>query len=176
MNERTKDRNFEREVIDNIPYLERVAYNFSRNKDDIHDLVYETLYKVLKNRDKLKERSNLKPWAKTILKNNFISMYRKRKSENVWVINTSYNVFEANDSGLLTKYFSINDSTFNDDVLKTFKSISKEDKLLIQLVYCDGFSYKAASDFFQVKVNKVRSRLFRCRNKIKNQNQEINDY
>ena len=168
------DRDFEQEVIDNIPYLERVAYNFSSNKDDIHDLVYDTLYKALKNRDNLKEKSNFKPWAKAILKNTFITMYRKRKLENVWVINTSFNALETYNSGLLTECFSINDSTFNDDVLKTFKSISKEDKLLIQLVYCDGFSYKTASDFFQFKIGKTRYRLHHCRKKIKRVKQKAN--
>jgi RNA polymerase sigma-70 factor (ECF subfamily) len=74
---------FEHDVIALTPALRAFAYHFYRTKDDIDDLVQETLLKALRFRDKFQPGTNLKSWMFTIMRNLFFTQFHCRKREPV---------------------------------------------------------------------------------------------
>src|SRR5215475_1554600 len=61
--------------------LDNTAYRMTRSAEDAEDLVQETFFKAYKYYDKFQEGTNLKAWLFKILKNTFISNYRRKKLE-----------------------------------------------------------------------------------------------
>src|SRR5215470_7596958 len=57
--------------------LSPVAYNLTKNTEDAKDLVQDTIYKALVNREKFNKGTNLKAWLYTIMRNVFINNYRR---------------------------------------------------------------------------------------------------
>src|SRR5580765_6447970 len=87
---------FDREVEQSSTSLYSFAYNLTRNIEDAKDLIQETVYRALLNRDKFNMNTNLKAWLYTIMKNIFINNYRREvkrrtmtdETENQFYINT----------------------------------------------------------------------------------------
>ncbi len=58
--------NFELQIIQSLSFLKKVATKYVRNKDDLNDLVQDTVYKAFKYKDKFETNSNVRGWL-TIL-------------------------------------------------------------------------------------------------------------
>ena len=50
-------------------FLNQLAMKLTKQKDDAEDLIQDTYYKALKNKDKFATGTNLKGWLYTIMKN-----------------------------------------------------------------------------------------------------------
>ena len=62
--------------------LQYYAYSLTANNNDADDLLQDTFFKVLSNKEKFDPATNMKAWAYTIMKNTFINNYRKAKRAN----------------------------------------------------------------------------------------------
>ena len=54
-------------------FLSQLAMKLTKRRDDADDLLQDTYYKALKNKDKFATGTNLKGWLYTIMKNTFIN-------------------------------------------------------------------------------------------------------
>jgi RNA polymerase sigma-70 factor (ECF subfamily) len=61
------------------PEYRSFALNLTRDEESAADLLQETIYLVLKNHERFTKGTNLQAWVKTIIRNTFISGYRKQK-------------------------------------------------------------------------------------------------
>ena len=61
------------------PEYRPFALHLTRDEDTAADLLQEAIYLVLKNHDRFGKGTNLQAWIKTIIRNTFISGYRKQK-------------------------------------------------------------------------------------------------
>jgi RNA polymerase sigma-70 factor (ECF subfamily) len=68
---------FERDVLTAIPMLRRVAMRYCRNDTKAEDLVQDTLLRALIYRERYERGTKLDAWLITILKNHFLSGFRK---------------------------------------------------------------------------------------------------
>lgn len=74
-------------TIEEIKYLGQshqsefrsLALTLTRDEDRARDLLQEAIYLVLKNRNSFRPGSNYVAWVKTIIRNTFISEYRRGK-------------------------------------------------------------------------------------------------
>ena len=66
-------------LIDNSDSLKPYAFNLTKDNEAAKDLMQETLYKALANREKYLAGTNVKAWMYTIMRNLFINNYRKRR-------------------------------------------------------------------------------------------------
>ena len=69
---------FNREIADLYPWLFKIARRYCSSVCDIEDLVGDTIYKVLSNKEKFKEGRALKPWCEVIMLNTYITAYNRR--------------------------------------------------------------------------------------------------
>ena len=61
------------------PEYRPFALHLTRDEDTAADLLQEAIYLILKNHDRFGKGTNLQAWVKTIIRNTFISGYRKQK-------------------------------------------------------------------------------------------------
>ena len=78
------------EVMQYENILRPFAFTLTRNKEEMEDLIQDTLYRALVNKEKFNEGTNIKAWLFTIMRNIFINNYRRSKNSKV-ITDTSAN-------------------------------------------------------------------------------------
>ena len=136
-----KLREFDSQIVNNIPFLNQIAAKYVSNVEDKEDLIQETIYKALKNRRKFKANSNIKGWLTTVLKNTFINQYHKKKnhkeSVDIESINLKYeDIFERKQ----VNFCNLKSTSVKDVYWEAFNKLSYEYKLLIMMSDVEGFS------------------------------------
>ena len=163
-------------ILPHVDALRRFSLSMTKNDFDADDLVSETVMKAFENFTKLKDKNRVKPWLFTILRNQFISICRRKKT----IIGiTEEDSFDPDE----TVYFSLFEAIAKSDFVadgnpeKDFFSRLDQEKIneaihelpedfRIALVLCDveEFSYSEISKITKVPVGTVRSRIARARN------------
>ena len=67
------------DVVVLLPALRNFARRFVSNETDVDDLTQETIRKVLANIDSFVPGTKLKSWAFTIMRNTYMTEYKRRK-------------------------------------------------------------------------------------------------
>ncbi len=75
------DSAFKTQLMSNLPTLRAFAISIVGKVDRADDLVQETLMKAWANRASFAEGTNMRAWLFTILRNEFYSVFRKRRRE-----------------------------------------------------------------------------------------------
>lgn len=150
-------------VISHQDFLRQLAMKLTKSPDDSDDLIQETLFKALKNKDKFQEGTNIKGWLYTIMKNTFINAYRKRKNQNTFVDETENKYFinlreseksVSTDSIVDHKYIMQQINTVDKTYLETF------------MMYYNGYKYEEISEILGIPLGTVKSRIFLARRKM----------
>ncbi len=86
---------FNRLVVTLSKNLKPYAINLTKDNDDAKDLIQETVYRALMNKEKYAEGTNLKAWLFTIMRNIFINSYRRKAKQNT-IADSTDNLFYLN--------------------------------------------------------------------------------
>ena len=84
-------------LVHNSDFLKPFAFTLTKDNEDAKDLVQETVYKALANRDKYHAGTNVKAWMYTIMRNIFINNYRRKARQHV-IFDNSSNDYYLNHS------------------------------------------------------------------------------
>lgn len=142
---------FDKELSVIYPWILQIARKYRLSTQDTEDLVGETVYKMLLNRDKFNHVKSLKPWCLTVMQNTFITEYN-RKSLIHFV---SYNTTIESSS-----FCSASDLASFNDVIATIHRCSQKTRCMDCLIYyAQGYSYDEISEFLNIPVGTVRSRI-----------------
>ncbi len=151
----------------NITKIESLLFGFAmkltRNKEDARDLMQETLMRSYKNRDRFVEGTNFKAWMTTIMYNNFVNNYRRKKTKNKLVR-------PIEGAAHLIKNKSIEG---NGDSLIVMKDLRKmvnnlSDAYKVPFVMMvEGYHYDEIADRINLPIGTVKSRIFGARKKLK---------
>src|ERR1700704_6558587 len=74
---------FNRLLLSSSDFLGPFAITLTRDHESAKDLVQETMYRAIANREKYNAGTNIKAWLYTIMRNIFINSYRKKIKENI---------------------------------------------------------------------------------------------
>lgn len=150
-------------IISHQDFLRQLAMKLTKSSDDSDDLMQETLFKALKNRDKFQEGTNIKGWLYTIMKNTFINAYRKRKNQNTFVDETENKYFiNLKESEKSASTDSIVDHKY---IMNQIHSIDKT-YLETFMMYYNGYKYEEISEIMNIPLGTVKSRIFLARRKM----------
>lgn len=140
--------------------------------DDVEDVIQEVFIKVYKNIKKFRGESSLSTWVYRITVNVCKDMLGKKHRRRE--ILTSFGeedddekntirepADELQPSDELMKMLSA------EEISKAIDSLSKEDKLLINLREIEGMSYEQISEIMDKPVGTVKSRLHYARERLK---------
>ncbi|HEX3024622.1 MAG TPA: sigma-70 family RNA polymerase sigma factor, partial [Chitinophagaceae bacterium] len=84
-------------LLRNTEFLKPFAITLTRDQEQAKDLIQETLYRALANKEKYNVGTNIKAWLYTIMRNIFINNYR-RLSKQPTVSDSNVNEFFINSN------------------------------------------------------------------------------
>lgn len=142
--------------------------------DDVEDVVQEVFIKIYKNVKKFRGDSSLSTWVYRITVNVCKDMLgRKQRRKEIL---TNFGEQEDEDSKNNIRE-PVDESMPSDELMKALSaeeiskaidSLSKEDKLLINLREIEGMSYEQIAEIMDKPVGTVKSRLHYARERLKN--------
>lgn len=151
-------------------FLQTLALKLTKSGDDANDLMQETFFKAIKNREKYQEGTNIKGWLYTIMKNTFINNYRKKKNQNTFVDETE------------NKYF-INSKQAEKDVRTDrlvdqsylMRQLETVDRTYLDtfMMHYNGYKYEEIAEILDIPLGTVKSRIFLARRKMM---EKLQDY
>lgn len=142
----------ERMLIDNYDKYYRLAYSYVKNEQDALDIVQESVYRVIRDLDKLKERKYLSTWIYRIVINTAIDTLRKKKRETV-----SYEDIEIVHE----------DQYKEEDPLEILNVLEDKDRALVILKYLEDWKLEEISEALDMNISTVKSRQYRALKKLK---------
>ncbi|CAK9250860.1 unnamed protein product [Sphagnum jensenii] len=155
--------NFSSDLNDYDQILRPFAYTLVKNKEEMEDLIQDTFYRALANKDKFLEGTNFKAWLFTIMKNIFINNYRKKQKGNV-VTDISDNQYLLNNG----KNSTINDGerVFMKEAIDKAISDVSADFTEPFMMYYRGFKYHEIAEKLELPLGTVKSRIFFARREL----------
>ena len=159
--------NYSNSIINKVLNLKndlyRFAYSLTLNEEDARDLLQDTYVKVLQASDKYCDNSNLKAWVFTIMKNNFINHYRRKKLSNV-IIDTTGDLRYLNNT--VTNPCDAADMHLYANEINKCLSDKKQKQRLPFEMFLDGYKYNEIADILKISIGTVKSRIFFMRQKL----------
>ena len=73
---------FNQMLLNNTDFLKPFAFTLTRDNETAKDLLQETMFRALSNREKYNVGTNIKAWLYTIMRNIFINNYRRKVKQN----------------------------------------------------------------------------------------------
>ena len=162
---------FQTKVIALQDFLKPYALNLTNDMDDTEDLLQETMFKALSNKDKFEEGTNIKAWLYTIMKNIFINNYRRRSKMRTMVDTTDNNYYL--DSSQEKEPNIANSKMVMDDLMKVVESLPDEYRLPF-MMHFQGYKYQEIAERFKLPLGTVKSRIFLARQELKKKLKRIN--
>jgi RNA polymerase sigma-70 factor (ECF subfamily) len=153
---------FNKQLLSYENPLKYFALKLTADNEDAEDLLQETLLKALKYKDKFKEKTNLKAWLYTIMKNTFINGYRSKTRRKTFTSSTEIDV--------QSNHLENQDDDENQFIVKELEdAINKmEDKQKVPIqMFIDGYHYKEIAKELDLNIGTVKSRIFFARKHLK---------
>jgi RNA polymerase sigma-70 factor (ECF subfamily) len=153
-------------LLSNTEFLKPFAITLTRDTEAAKDLLQETLYRALSNREKYNVGTNIKAWLYTIMRNIFINNYRRKSKQNVIFDNTPNDyLLDHNQSVTANKAFeNINMKEVN-EAIYALPEIFKSPFLL----YFEGFKYHEIAKILEEPLGTIKSRIHFARKLLKSQ-------
>ena len=157
---------FNRLIIVNSEFLKPFATTLTKDNETAKDLLQETMYRALANREKYKIGTNVKAWLYTIMRNIFINNYRRRVNQQV--------IFENNSNDFLLDYnqASLSNSAESNIRIKEMQAAIYRLPDIFKnpfLLYFDGYKYSEISQMLSEPLGTIKSRIHFARKLLKEQ-------
>ena len=147
---------FNQMLLNNTEFLKPFAITLTRDTEAAKDLVQETMYRALANKDKYNVGTNIKAWLYTIMRNIFINNYR-RKAKQSTIFDSTPNEFLLNlNQGAVT-----NDAVAKINLKEVQEAIHHLPEIFRNpfLLYFDGFKYHEIADMLGEPLGTIKSRI-----------------
>ncbi|MFK7933567.1 MAG: RNA polymerase sigma factor [Saprospiraceae bacterium] len=140
-------------------YLNNFALKLTRNAEEAADLYQDTMYLIIKNRDKYQLGTNFKAWVSTIMRNTFINSYRKRRRYQTVIedVPMAQKVSEGN-MGETNMYM--------EEVREAIHELGELYETPLRMVG-EGYHYEEISEILNLPLSTVKSRIFFVRKKMR---------
>ncbi len=158
-------RKFEQLVLLHRDFLLRYATSFTGATFEAEDLVQETLLKAFRAFHRLRPGSEVRAWLGSILRNTFISTWRRRRRERALL---QHEQDPARAPWLAPKALAdppgegANEG-LGDEVTRALDEVPPAYRTLLVLVDIEDKTYREAAEMTDQPLGTVQSRLFRGR-------------
>ena len=146
------------EMLAALPNLRAFAISLTNDPVRAADLVQDTILRAWANTHRFQAGTNLHAWLFTILRNLFLSQYRKRRSE-VEDVDGSY-------AGTLISLPHQQVYLDFEDMRAALSRLRVEQREALLLVAAQGMSYEEAAEVCGVAVGTIKSRVNRARHRL----------
>jgi RNA polymerase sigma-70 factor (ECF subfamily) len=161
---------FNHQLMSMQPKLGFFAKSLTADSEDAKDLMQETLYKALTNRDKFQGDKNLKAWVFTIMKNTFINNYRRNVRSNTMIDTTDNQFFLNLGTG---NVFQTPESSHSEKEIRKAISELPEDYRIPFEMHTKGYKYKEIAEYLDQPLGSIKSKIFFARRRLM---EKLQDY
>lgn len=157
---------FDQILINNTEFLRPFAFTLTRDQEAAKDLVQETLFRALANKEKYNIGTNIKAWMYTIMRNIFINNYRRKSKQNT-IFDHTVNDFLINaNQGAVG-----NEAIAKLNMKEVMEAVQKLPEIFRNpfLLYFDGFKYHEIADMLHEPLGTIKSRIHFARKLLKAQ-------
>jgi RNA polymerase sigma-70 factor (ECF subfamily) len=167
---------FARNIEECMDSLYGLAVRLTRNSADAEDLVAETVVKGWSVIGTLEDRSRFRPWLLRILRNRYISDYRRKSARPPEL---SYDSMLADGTHDVTDLLTEQPDEFlcwwanpeqefankllGEDIVRAIDKLPEVFRTVVFLVTVEGLSYDETAEVLEVPPGTVRSRMKRGR-------------
>lgn len=138
-------------ILDNLAWLRRKARIFCRDEFEAEDLVSETIEKLLLSQARFDNTRNFRPWALTIMKNAYITIYNRRKCIPF--------VGLVDECEPVSEFFADSDIEVS-QILSAIRECSRKSvSIECVVLYAKGYSYDEISRMLHIPIGTVMSRI-----------------
>lgn len=157
-----KEETLEQLLLEEVKLVYKYLKKMGASKEDAEDIVQETIYITFKNIDAI-DKNKIKAWLFKVALNNYYNLYNKKKKQN----NDSLNYleiqkifYESTEDNVLIKEKRM----YIEKALDLLKPSYKE---LLIFKYVMDLSYRDIASILDMKEEKIKTYLYRARNKFK---------
>ncbi len=157
---------FNQLLVNNAEFLKPFAITLTRDNEVAKDLLQETMYRALANKDKYNAGTNIKAWLYTIMRNIFINNYRRKAKQNT--------IFDNTPNEFLLNHNQVATTNAAEGVLK-LKDIQSAVHHLPAIfrspfnLYFEGYKYHEIADMLHEPLGTIKSRIHFARKLLKEQ-------
>jgi len=131
------------------------ALQLTEDREDALDLVQETSFKALKNRNRLHNNDHIRAWLYTILKNTYINYLRSSHYRQLTHDSEELNNYAAQNGGSNgAPYEQLEKKELHDIISMLPRVYSQPIKMFLS-----GYSYKEIARHMQIPIGTVKSRI-----------------
>lgn len=153
-------------LLSNTEFLKPFALTLTRDNETAKDLMQETLYRALANKDKYHVGTNIKAWMYTIMRNIFINNYRRKTKQNTIFDNSSNDfLLDHNQPAVANGAESILRVKDIQQAIHQLPEIFRKPFLL----YFDGYKYHEIAVVLNEPLGTIKSRIHFARKLLKEQ-------
>ena len=139
------------------------AMKLTKDKENAKDLMQETFCRAFKHRDRFSKNTNFKAWITTIMRNNFINDYRRKKTRNQVMESVGdFSYFIENKTSAANGESNI--------MMKELQGLIgelSEDLQIAFTMFVNGYHYDEIAETVQVPIGTIKSRIFFARKKLR---------
>lgn len=157
---------FDQILVNNSDYLKPFAMKLTRDVESAKDLIQETLFRALSNKEKYNAGTNIKAWMYTIMRNIFINNYRRTSKQNT--------IFDSTPNDFLLDYNQVTIANAAETTM-TLKEIKEAVYNLPEIfknpfeLYFEGYKYHEIADILAEPLGTIKSRIHFARKLLKEQ-------
>ncbi len=156
---------FNQMLLHNTEFLKPFAVTLTHDHDKAKDLIQETMFRALLNKEKYRTGTNIKAWLYTIMRNIFINDYRRRSKQNV-IFDSTPNEYFINSSVNIVH----NDAVSKMNEKEIWGAIQKLPEIFKHpfLLYFNGYKYQDIATDLREPLGTIKSRIHFARKLLKN--------
>jgi RNA polymerase sigma-70 factor, ECF subfamily len=157
---------FEAEILSQLDSLYCPALRLTADPSRAEDLVQETLLKAFRSWQQFQPGTNIRSWLFTILRNTFISAYRRRRREPI-----PTDIETAEQHAVFGKDAEDPEGTFfarmvDPRVLEALDALPDDFREALVLSAIECLSNAEIAGMLDIPVGTVKSRVFRARRRL----------
>lgn len=157
---------FNQMLLSNTDFLKPFAITLTRDNETAKDLLQETMFRALANREKYNVGTNIKAWLYTIMRNIFINDYRRKAKQNV--------VFDKTPNDFLLNYNQTviaNEAETNLKIKEIMGAIHQLPDIFRHPfnLYFEGYKYHEIAGILKEPLGTIKSRIHFARKLLKEQ-------
>jgi RNA polymerase sigma-70 factor (ECF subfamily) len=159
-------KDFNQLLVNNTEFLKPFAIKLTRDTEVAKDLLQETMYRAIANKEKYNVGTNIKAWLYTIMRNIFINSYRRKAKQNT--------IFDNTPNEFLLNYNQATIANVAESALKM-----KDIQVAIHnlpaifrnpfMLYFEGYKYHEIADILREPLGTIKSRIHFARKLLKEQ-------
>jgi RNA polymerase sigma-70 factor (ECF subfamily) len=166
-------RDFEAECVPHRGDLYAAALRMTRNPEDAHDLVQDTLLRAYLAWSRFEHGTNVRAWLFRILTNSYINIYRKRRRHQRFATECPGDAVAAFYGDTVDHVEAPQQALVHrglgDEVREALDSLGDDYRQVVEMADLQGIRYRDIASMLGLPMGTVMSRLFRARRKLEEQ-------